>query len=825
MAVKKFTSWSGQHILGIDMTGDGSGGMLNEGVVLLTNYDVYADMANGNTQPYLRLNGCKFRHLSQNDTLIKSLLPFTVKISIGEEETVYTFRSGSTVKTTSNYMIDDDTGLMYNLYTVSFSSTTNVKLPKNGEEFEIHITVTAADDQEAEITEHACSPMSNTITGGKTINTGEVATFTLSNAVRNDAQHKVIATMDYYFPSETSKFHTITAYTSEYCRIDYERNSFTEFSFVPTRFNAAIGEKAVANKNGHNIITFSCYYYTMDDDFGADAISGVTVAGASNNTNCILISTITIGINVVAAEGIDSSLAPVFSHDAKINAPEFAQHVLRYGGAVQNQTGYQICVYYEGAVDSTETRTPYPPYYTMPEGLKYGSRFTNYSITFDIDGISETENGIISVSKPRFLTEAKILTEAGHYTVTLTLTDSYGFTSTWSEQFDVLPYNDPEFTVYMARRCDDVFGSGEDGDYYYEGRAYRPSDTGEYVLIEWGVRITPLEGVNSRSLAIVEPPSGGGAGSQTRTVRLPAYLCSGFYVTPADPERSYDIVFRLTDDFHGTGKNIIRTYPLNTVLTAIDFLHGGDGVALGKVAEERMTLDIHRNWTLQMPYDTMIQNYNTNGTAVRLYDWMQQTASRIQAIIDSRDVAVYYRHKFYDGNSAVCIPEGYGQIFDTSSYYKMCLVPEPDRSAALKFALPITISRNYLNIKLDYTESFANQGWATSSAKYRPAIYLMSTEPTTVNQDNSVPVGTIVASLQLHGNIPRAGSISDGYEYWTVYGSNLYYTFNVTSYRGQSLWLVLTCTQGGESQSGYYKYRGAVLNLDYVMLSNTPHTT
>lgn len=815
MAVKKFTTWNGKHLLGIDMTGDGSGGIENEGVVLYTNYDVYADMANGNTQPYLRLNGCEFRHLSPDNTLIKSLLPFSVKITIGEEETVYSFSSGSKVKTVSNYMIDDDTGIIYNLYTISFSSTKNVKMPKNGEVFDLHITVTAADGQEVEITEHACSPMSNTITGATTINTGEVATFTLASSVRNDAQHMVTATLDYKFQSETSRFHTKTAYTSEYCQIDYERNLFTEFYFVPTRFNAAIGEKAVANKDGHNQLTFSYYYFTQDENFG--------IRDTSIYPNHILISTITVGINVIAAEGADSSLAPVFLRAA--HTPEFSQHILRYGGAVQNQTVYQATVYYEGSVASVETRTPYPPYYEMPVRLKYGSTFETFSITVDIDGVSETRDGWLPGSQLSVST-SRTLTEAGHYTVTLVLTDGYGFTSTWSEQFDVLPYSDPEFTTYMARRCAEVPGSGEDGDYYYEGKAYRPSDIGDYALIEWGVRITPLDGVNSRSLTVTTPSSGSGAGSYIRTIPLPAYLCSGFYVTPANPERSYDIVFRLSDDFHDTGNNIVRTYPLNTILTAIDFLHGGDGVALGKVAEERMTLDIHRNWTLKMPYDTMIQNYNANGTAVRLYDWMQQTVSRIQAIIDSRDVAVYYRYKFYDGNSAVCIPEGYGQIIDSGNYHTVCLIPEAERSAALKFAIPITISRNYINIKLQYTESFANQGWKTmSTTQYRPAIYLMSTEPTTVNQNNGVPVGTIVNSLQLQGNLPQAGSVSDGYQYWTVYGSNAYYTFNVASYRGQSLWLVLTCTQGGESQSGYYKYRSANLNLDYVMLSDTPQTS
>ncbi len=114
-------------------------------------------------------------------------------------------------------------------------------------------------------------------------------------------------------------------------------------------------------------------------------------------------------------------------------------------------------------------------------------------------------------------------------------------------------------------------------------------------------------------------------------------------------------------------------------------------------------------------------------------------------------------------------------------------------------------------------------------------IYLCSTMPTSIDQTTGQPNATIVDSQQLTTWYNKVGSNVEGYTYWycergysldpgsgwTGFDTGILHSFNVASRRGQSLWFVVTCRQGGESQSGYYTYRNAQINLYDAVLSNT----
>lgn len=813
MAVSKLTTWNGRHRLDGQSYNIQRENYIDQGVVFHPSYAVYADMANGNSQPYIRLNGCRFRHISSSNSTIRAMLPISVRIQINGTGTTYSFSSGSTIKTVSNYVYNADVGIQYNEYTVTFSSSTDVPIPRNGQEFTLNITLITNNGQTVSVTESACSPMSNSISGSSSIQTGRVSTFALSRALKNDEHYHVNGILDYYFQSSGSAFSTIPAYTSEYCRIDHERNSFTEFKFLPLRGNATIGEKAVANKGGHNFIELSVYYHTLDVGFGDAPLGGGSFPGGNETSaNALLITRIVFPVTIVSRSAVDASLRPVFSRASKINAPEFDEHVTKYGSAVQNNTPYQLCVFYNGSVENQSTQTPYPPYYYNEERLKYGSWFQYYVLRITVNGVTKTVNGTFGafLNNTYFRNDPELLTEAGHYEISLTLTDSLGFESVYTENFDVIAYSVPRLTQYRARRCS-VVGGGGSNTWIYNGVYYKLDDYGEYALIEWGVNITSLNNKNSKSLTINDPQRID-AGSAARSVTLPAYVCSGYYVTAANPDKSYDVLFTVQDDFHV----VALAYPLNTILAIIDFLSGGDGVALGKVAEERDTFDIHRNWLLKMPYDTMVQGYTSNGGSVRLRDWMTTTANRIQSIIDSRDWMIIDGTKVYDNNTAVCIPSNYGTMYDAMRYSTIGVIPNANRVVGLTLSNAINVNRNYLNFTFDVSGSFAGQGWDT--VKYYPTIYLLSTKPTTINQTTGVPNGTILTSRQI-GDLRRYGSYDDGYQAWTISWMSCY--FNVTSYRGSNIYIVITCAQGGASPSGYYTYDAGRIGVNKIALSNT----
>lgn len=812
MAVSKLTTWKGRHRL--DRQTYVNNDYTPQGVVYFPSYDVYADMANGNTQPYVRLRGCRFRLLAASNTELRNMLPITVRMQINGTGTTYSFSSGSTISTVSNYLYDLDTSTTYNEYTVTFSSSTNVNIPKNGQTFTFNLTLTTNNGQTITITENACAPLSNTISGASTIYTGQLATYTLGTAVINDSQHRVLSLLDFYFPSWGSTWTRLDAYTSEYCEIGYERNSFTQFKFLPLRNSATIGEKATANTNDHNFIEFYYYYYTLDTEFGTDPGTGGTSGGSSTSTNALLITYITKGVTVVSQSAVDTSLRPTFVGSSH-GLSNFDAHVYKYGSAVQSNTEYILRLEYEASDDNPSTQTPYPPYYYMAERLKYGSWFQYYVLRVTIDGVTTTTNGVIggdALGNVGFTYDAGTLTQTGHYEVSVTLTDSLGLTSSYSESFDVIAYTVPRLAQYTVRRCSLVGGGGADA-YLYDGSYYTPDDYGEYALIEWGVSITALNNQNSRSLKIKDPPLID-ANSSARTIALSAYICSGYYVTTADVEKSYDVLFTLKDDFN----TVVLSYALNTITAIIDFLRGGTGVALGKVAEESETFDIHRNWLLKMPYDTMVQGYNANGTAVRLRDWMTTTANRLQAIIDGRDWGIIDGTTIFDSNTAVCVPSGYGSVYDDGRWNSVSMVPNAGRMAGLMLNNPITVNRNYLNVTFILSASFAGTGW--TSVTYTPRVYILSTKPTTINQSTGAPNGTVLTYKQavVSSSLYQVGSSDDGYQAWERYTNC---TINLSSYRGRQIYIVVTCAQGGSSQSGFYTYSNGRVCVNKLMLSDT----
>ena len=855
MGMQKLTEWFWTHRLG-------------DRHALLVNYNVYADMANGNAQPYLTLNGWRIHTLRNKDYWINPYIPYTFKIHINDETTEYTFSSGSTVRHEERDILVLDSltpsgdpesieGDTIGYYYVTFSSSTHIPIPRDGELFTIHITATDKDGNTYEITEHEAAPISTTIQGPNSIVTGSVATFTLTRAMATTASFTTRASMSYYFASNRS-WGGGDGFTSPYVKMQDRQLPFTEIQFLPLRNGAQPGEKNdTTYHNQDQIVSLSCAYKlpgiapSFTDVYSYFAYGDSKGRGVREFWQQPAEHYVTIvgkNLTVVAGSSVDESLRPEFTG---ITYQQYYQEQLeRYGGGVQGRVRYGFTAYYRSRNGGMDGKR-----------LQYDSRFINQR------RLDYTSGALLDTQKAGYTeaigSEVFILnTPINNALYQVDGEDTLGFITTAQDYVTVLPYHSPVMPVYSARRCSPVSGGTEQETYTYDGVTYTPDDYGEYALIQWSVDFSPLNNVNEAHAKVAVPSLTSETGYEEVTLDLTDYICSGYMVVPADMEKSYDVTFTLTDDFHGTRAGrwcedswsvsvydasdrryrgflsypVVYVAPLNTALAMIDFRHGGTGVALGKVSELEKVFDIHRNWTLKMPYNTMVQEYN-NGVAVRLYTWMQNCVSRMQAIEDQKPWGIYGErygigHTWFDGFTPALIPDGYGEVYTGGNYRCMMVVPNRDRVVGITHVEPFTVNRNYLNVRFDPSYSFRGQGFY--NATYTPMIYLCSTRPTSIDQSTGRPNATIVDYQQITTSYIRAGSNEDGYTYWncergqslnpssgwTGFDTGILHTFNVASRRGQQLWCVVTCRQGGQSQSGYYTYDRAQLNLYDIVLSN-----
>ena len=115
MGMRKITEWFWTHKLG-------------DNFALLVNYHVYADMENGNTQPYLVPNGWSIHTLENSRAAFDQYAPFTFKIHINDETREYTFGSGTSVQHYDTDILDLDFDEVIGYYYISFSNSTHIMI-------------------------------------------------------------------------------------------------------------------------------------------------------------------------------------------------------------------------------------------------------------------------------------------------------------------------------------------------------------------------------------------------------------------------------------------------------------------------------------------------------------------------------------------------------------------------------------------------------------------------------------------------------------------------------------------------------------------------
>lgn len=191
----------------------------------------------------------------------------------------------------------------------------------------------------------------------------------------------------------------------------------------------------------------------------------------------------------------------------------------------------------------------------------YGSTIKSYSVTFD--GKSYSGNNCTTGTPSKF----------GSLTLTAKVTDTRGRTASKSITVSVLPYAKPAITVLSAWRCTD------------DGTA---DSSGDYVGITYAYTISSVNSKNTASAKIEYKRSTLSSWSSLLTNNS---YSANTEIYPTDVLSSdYQWDIRLTvSDFFGSTSMTIKVPSAQVIL---DLLSTGDGVGIGKTAEQRTLLDI-----------------------------------------------------------------------------------------------------------------------------------------------------------------------------------------------------------------------------------------
>ena len=125
-------------------------------------------------------------------------------------------------------------------------------------------------------------------------------------------------------------------------------------------------------------------------------------------------------------------------------------------------------------------------------------------------------------------------------------------------------------------------------------------DQGAYMRIDYDVTVTSLNNHNAKNLS-VQYKKRSDQSYTTQAVSLTAYTQSGNVVITADTNSTYDVALVLADDF----ATITIELQLSTAFATMNFKRGGDGIAIGKVAEYSKVLEVAAGWSLRIGNTTL----------------------------------------------------------------------------------------------------------------------------------------------------------------------------------------------------------------------------
>ena len=214
-----------------------------------------------------------------------------------------------------------------------------------------------------------------------------------------------------------------------------------------------------------------------------------------------------------------------------------------------------------------------------------GSTISAYRTT--LDNVTYTASSFTS----------NILNTAGTLTMSVTVADSRGRTSTMTQSIPVLDYAPPSLTAFRAERCN-ADGSAAQMD-------------GTKVRVSLAGSVSSVGSKNTISCAVYYKLSTATSWVQTTTVSASDYAVSAvsLLLSPTfDALKSYDLKVRLSDYFYSVEQSV----SVGTKQVLMDFYKDGNGIAFGKVAESAETVEF--GWPVVLSEPLGVEQGGTGST-------------------------------------------------------------------------------------------------------------------------------------------------------------------------------------------------------------------
>lgn len=366
---------------------------------------------------------------------------------------------------------------------------------------------------------------------------------------------------------------------------------------------------------------------------------------------------------------LPSSVVPTIS---SVTLTDTKGYYSKYGGYVLGRSNIQATINASGV---------------------YGSTIKSYGYTYAGKTVSGQSSKTLTLGTP---------TTSGTNSYTVTALDSRSRSAGKSGTFNVLAYSAPKFNGTTAKR---VNTSGADDD---EGTTIRINIKGS---------TTNLGNKNTNTATVkIEYKLSTATSWTTSSSANRGYSWNFNYdLTNCPNTNAYDIRLTATDQL---GTSTVYTLSVGTAQPILDFLSGGKGIGIGKVATKQNLVDI--GWNVNAPTvtsglsistirRTLLRKGGQNTTSGHQYQLIAQNIYDVEGSSESGDleihgtmgsyqaasrayihIAIPLRNLKTAGNSAI-------HVIDRTSNYS---------SAALNVNLIVTIdSSNIVRVYLDIPAS------------------------------------------------------------------------------------------------------------------------
>ena len=318
--------------------------------------------------------------------------------------------------------------------------------------------------------------------------------------------------------------------------------------------------------------------------------------------------------------------------------------------AVSDPTGYAAT--YGAYVESkSKIRVALTPTY------QYGA--TGASVSISANGAAYSVNPTVTDE----------IAAEDNTAVSGSVTDSRGVSSAAAQQtITILAYSAPQIGSFVLHRC------LQDGTL---------DDQGAYMRIDYDVAVTALNNHNAKNLS-ARYKKRSDQNYTTQAITLTAYTQSGSVVIAADTNSTYDVALVLADDF----ATVTIELQLSTAFATMNFKRGGDGIAIGKVAEYSKALELAAGWTLMRDGVDELQKLDDLATAVPRDYALKTEIPDVSALATTADLQEYTKTEDLPVISYVDDAAARSDITLTSNgYYHLTLPTLPTGAVLISIAI------------------------------------------------------------------------------------------------------------------------------------------